>query len=363
MGVFNRQSRFVPTATLRVEGGLCAISPVSSRPSVRLSVPLLIALECFAETSDVHAARELFDRRIAASPCIPADTLVGRALNQESLDGTEFRLQPSRLVWFRSAKQYHRLDELARECPAGVLAAVATRLNVDGHAEILPFEGAVDRLVELGLLTIAVGQIQWGDLARASPMCDFFGRSRGTSVDRYYLTKFVEKHREHVVGKTLEIGGLRTNKAQYQFPVDEYVAVDLEPGPLVDVVGDVHDPALFDAHAFDSVVAFNVLEHCPEPQRVVDNMARWLKPGGRAFTMTPAAQRVHLTPADFWRPMPQGLGFLFRHFAHVDVVAYGNLMTMIASLAGIAREELTPEQLDAHHPDFPVAVCVSAQKH
>nr|WP_230968368.1 hypothetical protein [Nostoc sp. WHI] len=41
---------------------------------------------------------------------------------------------------------------------------------------------------------------------------------------------------------------------------------------------------------------------------------------------------------------------------------YGNPTTVIASYHGIAVEELTSEELDAYHPDYPVANCILAEK-
>ena len=46
----------------------------------------------------------------------------------------------------------------------------------------------------------------------------------------------------------------------------------------------------------------------------------------------------------------------------IKLYVYGNPITAIAGYQGIATEELTPEELDAFHPDYPVATCMVAQK-
>jgi hypothetical protein len=41
---------------------------------------------------------------------------------------------------------------------------------------------------------------------------------------------------------------------------------------------------------------------------------------------------------------------------------YGNPLTVVASFLGIAAEEVSPQELDAWHPEYPVATCLVATK-
>ena len=76
--------------------------------------------------------------------------------------------------------------------------------------------------------------------------------------------------------------------------------------------------------------------------------------------MVPNAQRVHRFPEDYWRPLPGALRFLFRGFAGCKLYVYGNLVTTLASLHGVAAEELDSEELLRADPDYPVASCIVA---
>jgi hypothetical protein len=78
--------------------------------------------------------------------------------------------------------------------------------------------------------------------------------------------------------------------------------------------------------------------------------------------MVPNAQRVHELPRDYWRPLPSALESIFDLFAHSQLYVYGNLITQTASYNGIACEEITPEELEFVHPDYPVATCIVAEK-
>lgn len=66
-----------------------------------------------------------------------------------------------------------------------------------------------------------------------------------------------------------------------------YVGVDVRSGPDVDVVAD--GAAFGKPHDYDAVVCAETLEHAPDPEAIVKNAARILKPGG-LFVMTAAAQ-------------------------------------------------------------------------
>nr|WP_238553598.1 methyltransferase domain-containing protein [Fortiea contorta] len=228
---------------------------------------------------------------------------------------------------------------------------------------IQDFQKIVERLENIGLLSPAKNTIDWGDLKKKVPICAAFGLTRGTPVDRYYLNKFIENIQTQITGKILEIGGTPKDKDFYQInPGNSYRILNMEAGPGVDIVGDVHDASLVEPESLDSVIIFNVLEHCYAPWIAVENIHKWLKPGGKCFAMVPNAVRVHATPVDYWRPLPDAFSWVFRNYQEQKLYVYGNPITVIASYHGIAVEELTKEELDAFHPDYPVATCIVAEK-
>lgn len=225
------------------------------------------------------------------------------------------------------------------------------------------FIQVVENLEKMGFLSPAIAQINWGDLKRPMPICQAFGLTRGTPVDRYYLSQFIEKVYPQIQGNILEIGGTPKDKDFYQVNQGtSYKILNIEAGPGVDIVGDVHDPSIVEPESFDSIIIFNVLEHCYAPWIAVENIWKWLKPDGKCFAMVPSAIRVHATPQDYWRPLPDAFVYIFRNFSQQQLYVYGNPITAIAGYQGIATEELTQAELDAFHPDYPVATCMVAQK-
>ncbi len=91
-----------------------------------------------------------------------------------------------------------------------------------------------------------------------------------------------------------------------------YVALDYPAtgkelyGARPDVFGDAARLPFQDA-SFDAVVCLEVLEHVPEARQVMGEIARVLKPGGRAWLSMPFLYPVHDAPFDFRRYTEHGV--------------------------------------------------------
>jgi SAM-dependent methyltransferase len=225
------------------------------------------------------------------------------------------------------------------------------------------FRSLAERLTAERLLTVPIGGIDFGDFKREEPFCPQYGNLRGTAIDRYYLNKFVAEIRSEVKGITLEIGGSKANRELYNFTnTTSYLTMDVIKGEGLDIVADAHDPKAVDEASLDSIVLFNVLEHCERPWVVVDNIYQWLKPSGQVFCLVPNAQRVHRYPRDYWRILPDAMNSLFARFPKRKLYVYGNPLTTLAAYYGIASDELSHEELDYYNENYPVANCIHAQK-
>src|SRR5215475_200329 len=44
-----------------------------------------------------------------------------------------------------------------------------------------------------------------GTIRRTVPLSDWYGYDRGTPVDRYYIERFLEEHRQDISGRVLEV--------------------------------------------------------------------------------------------------------------------------------------------------------------
>ena len=134
------------------------------------------------------------------------------------------------------------------------------------------------------------------------------------------------------VGKVLDVG------AQYcpYYPLfkdkcESYTSLDLVDTPIVDIVCSAEEMQLDDG-AFDLVLCTQVLEHVRNPQRVVDECHRVLKPGGILLATAPSIFPEHGSPADNWRFMPDGFRYLLRAFSQVEVLGELDFAESLASV-------------------------------
>lgn len=113
-------------------------------------------------------------------------------------------------------------------------------------------------------------------------------------------------------GTVVEVGGRNINgTVRDLFDCDEYVAVDLHPGPGVDVVADATewDPDF----PVDCVVFCEVFEHTDLWPVLVEQAARWLDDGGTLIVTCATGDRTphsamdggKLQPDEWYRNVPQ----------------------------------------------------------
>lgn len=84
--------------------------------------------------------------------------------------------------------------------------------------------------------------------------------------------------------------------------------------------------------AFDAVLNIVTLEHTPEPARVLCELARALKPGGRLLLVAPQQWEVHQAPHDYYRYTRHGLTYLLQDAGlHVEEMQpLGGYFTLLA---------------------------------
>ncbi len=96
------------------------------------------------------------------------------------------------------------------------------------------------------------------------------------------------------------------------------VCVDIEDGPGVDLVADIHDLHMVPNDSVDCVTSVSVLEHVRYPQKVLKEIFRIVKPGGIIYINVPFIFPFHADPDDFYRFSYQGIKILCENFECID---------------------------------------------
>lgn len=116
---------------------------------------------------------------------------------------------------------------------------------------------------------------------------------------------------------------------------------DVFPSTNVDFVADGHSIPLPDG-CVDGVWIQAVLEHVLNPDRVVAEIYRVLKPKGVVYSEIPFLQPVHEGPYDFTRFTASGHRWLYRWFDHIDSgpgrgPGSASLLALSYTLSGLLR--------------------------
>jgi len=97
----------------------------------------------------------------------------------------------------------------------------------------------------------------------------------------------------------------------------EYVGIDFAQGDpswnysQLDVIGRLEELP-FPNGSFDHVLSIVVLEHTPQPGRVIEEFQRVLKPGGMVHLVVPHMWEEHQKPYDFFRFTSGGIRYLMQ---------------------------------------------------
>jgi len=145
------------------------------------------------------------------------------------------------------------------------------------------------------------------------------------SIPRKCLDR--ELNKLHLKGKTLDIGSKR---AQYSHICDKLIALDYYHFEEIDIVADAHNLPFSD-EIFDNVIVTNLLEHVQEPQKVVDETHRILKPNGLVVVYTPFMYPIHGDPHDYYRFTDEGLKYLLQNFEIETVQKIGGFFCVFGT--------------------------------
>jgi SAM-dependent methyltransferase len=216
-----------------------------------------------------------------------------------------------------------------------------------------------------------MGAVRFGSFRRTTPIAGSFGYGRGgTRIGRHYVNQFIAAHTDDIRGRVLEIGDNHVTKAFGGDRVTQSDVLHAEPGnPQATVVGDLATGEGVPAGAYDCIILTQVLQHIYDIRAAVRHTCTALKPGGVVLATTLGLGQISRYDADrwgdYWRLSPQAALRLFEEHMppdNIEVKSYGNVLTAIAFLHGLSLEELTPQEIDYHDPDYPIIVAVRASK-
>jgi SAM-dependent methyltransferase len=206
-----------------------------------------------------------------------------------------------------------------------------------------------------------------GTLRRTSPLSHDYGYDRGTPIDRYYIERFLSGHRSQIRGRVLEVKD-STYTERFGSGVTQKDVLDIDhANSQATIITDLAAADAISDASFDCFILTQTLQLIYDVRSAIAHAHRILKPAGVLLVTVPAISPIVLEAplTDYWRFTPASCTALFSEsFGHesIHVRQYGNVLTAIAFLAGMAHEELTAHELETHDSRFTMLMSVSAVK-
>jgi SAM-dependent methyltransferase len=212
----------------------------------------------------------------------------------------------------------------------------------------------------------------WRVLRRVQPYRPDFGKGRGSFIDRFYIEKFLNSHREDVVGRVAEFESDQYAREFGGEKVDRIDVLDLNEGNTRrSITLDLARTETVPDSTFDCVICTQTLLLIRDYESAVQSLYKMLKAGGTVLVTVPGicptvrANLIAGVGEDWWRFTRRSAQFIFAKYfgpEHVTVKTYGNVLTATAFMHGLVQEELTLDELEYIDPDFELIVGIRATK-
>jgi SAM-dependent methyltransferase len=169
------------------------------------------------------------------------------------------------------------------------------------------------------------------------------------NLDRYYIRasilKSINENLSSFSGSLLDIGCGKMPYKSYileNSEVKKYVGLDIETALDYDskIKPDVTwngKTMPFEDASFDCAFGTEVLEHCPEPEIILKEVYRILKPNGIFFFTVPFLWNLHEVPHDEYRYTPFSLERHLKNseFIDINIKATGGWHASMAQMLGL----------------------------
>ena len=136
--------------------------------------------------------------------------------------------------------------------------------------------------------------------------------------------RFLLKNTRHYKGVLYDLGcGESPYRDFFLRHARQYIGVDWAGSyhdTKADIAADLNNPLPIGSEVADTVISLSVLEHLCEPQVMLNEAFRILKPDGGIVLQVPWQWWIHEAPYDFFRYTPYGLKYLFEKAGFVNIV-------------------------------------------
>lgn len=222
------------------------------------------------------------------------------------------------------------------------------------------------------------------DIKRVKPITNDFGFSRGIPIDRYYIEKFLQNHKDAIKGNLLEVSG------------DDYIRKYGQEGSTCSILQFTENKAAenknilstggggersfvyadltrldsFEHDAFDCFVCTQTFNFIYDIKRAIEGAYAILREGGTLLATVSGISQISRYDmdrwGDYWRLTDLSAKKMFGEVfgqSNVSVEIFGNALASVLLLQGLSQEDLEDESiLDQTDNDYQVTLGIAAKK-
>ncbi|MHC4271409.1 MAG: methyltransferase domain-containing protein [Planctomycetota bacterium] len=229
---------------------------------------------------------------------------------------------------------------------------------------------AVRKMIHKSMLWPPWGLVRFGNLRDLDPISRNWGFDRGLPMDRYYIEKFLSANASDIQGHVLEF---KEDLYSSRFGGDRVRKIDVlhivEGNPAATIVADLSCANQIQSDTFDCIICTQTIHFIYEVAAAIKTLYRVLKPGGVLLATVPGISQVSRYDmdhwGDYWRFTTLSARLLFEEVfqkSAIAVNAWGNVITAISFLHGLASEELKKKELDYVDQDYELLIAIRAVK-
>ena len=190
-----------------------------------------------------------------------------------------------------------------------------------------------------------------------------------TAVGLWIVTtsiRFLKDAQKDIHGRVLEI---LNNNYTHRFGsrIEQADILDIDPANRkATIIADLAAADSISDDSFDCFILTQTLQLIYDVKSAIAHSHRILRPGGVLLVTIPSVSRLAGDGyTDYWRFTPASCARLFGEIFGADqvtITAYGNVLSAVAFLEGMACEELSKRELDVIDDRYPVLLAIRAVK-
>jgi hypothetical protein len=200
------------------------------------------------------------------------------------------------------------------------------------------------------------------------PVSRVFGSDRGRPIDRWYIERFLERHRADIRGRVLEVAeSTYTGWYGDGAVTSSDVLYAAEGLPEATVVGDLTTGDGLPAETFDCFICTQTLQLIFDVAAAARGTHALLAPGGVLLCTVPALSQTSRLDrerwGDWWRFTSASVRRLLEDVYGADnvtVSAHGNARVAASFLYGLAAEDLDPAAFESDDDEYELVITARA---